>query len=278
VDYAVYHHVNVLALHHRWLVGGFVGYQDRVLSAARQFWRTRVPVSARSRINAFRRERREASWRRPRKLGELRRATPFPTWGADRGGSIPRFFIAEFLEQNAEDIRGRVLEVAGDRYIRQFGKGVSHADILDIRADNPRATFVADFADAPNVPANTFDCLVVTQILSWVYDLRAPFQTAHRLLVPGGVFLATTPGIARLAPIESQLFGEWWHFTSMAAKRVGEEVFGVGNVEVQAFGNVLAAAGTLYGLGRYDLSREELVLHDPGFEVIVAIRAVKPLR
>ena len=63
----------------------------------------------------------------------------------------------------------------------------------------------------------------------------------------------------------------------MAAKRVGEEVFGVGNVEVQAFGNVLAAAGTLYGLGRYDLSREELAFRDPAFEVIVAIRAVKPL-
>ena len=198
MDYAVYHHVSVLAPHHRWLVGGFVGYRDRVLSAARQFWRTQVPVSARSRINALRGKRRDASWRRSRKLGELRRATPFTTWGADRGGSIPRFYIAEFLQQHAEDIRGRVLEVACDRYIRQFGKGVTHADILDIRADNPRATFVADFADAPNVPANTFDCLVVTQILSWVYDLRAPFQTAHRLLVPGGVFLATTPGIARL--------------------------------------------------------------------------------
>jgi hypothetical protein len=54
-----------------------------------------------------------------------------------------------------------------------------------------------------------------------------------------------------------------------------EEVFGPGNVEVEAFGNVLAAAGSLYGLGAYDLSPEELAVRDPAFELVVAIRAVK---
>jgi len=200
---------------------------------------------------------------------------PFTTWGADRGGSIPRFYIAKFIEQHAVDIRGRALEVAGNRYIQQYGRDVREVDILDIREDNPEATFVADFADAPNVPDDTFDCLVVTQILSWIYDPRAPFRTAHRILVPGGVLLATTPGIARLAPIESELFGEWWHFTAMSAKRVAEEVFGAGNVEVQTFGNVLSAAASLFGLGQYDLTVDELEVHDPHFEVIVGIRAVK---
>lgn len=87
--------------------------------------------------------------------------------------------------------------------------------------------------------------------------------------------LATTPGIARLAPIESQLFGEWWHLTSMSAKRVTEEVFGAGNVEVQAYGNVLTAAAGLFGLGAYDLSPEEIAVRDSAFEVIVGIRAMK---
>ncbi len=246
-----------------------------VMSAARHVWRTYVPGVVRDKVNAVRARRRHAVWRTPRRLGSLKRTKPFTTWGADRGGSVPRFYIARFLEQHAADIRGRVLEVAGDNYARQFGTDVSRIDILDIRADNPNASFIADFGDAPNVPASTFDCLVVTQILSWIYDVRAPFRTAHRILAPGGVFLATTPGIARLAPIESQEFGEWWHFTAMSAKRVGEEIFGEGNVEVQTYGNVLAAAGSLFGLGQWDLTREELVVHDPDFEVIVAIRAVK---
>jgi SAM-dependent methyltransferase len=247
-----------------------------MVEAARDFWRTQVPDRIRDRVNSVRAARRQASWRRKKNFGDLQRTKPFTTWGADRGGSIPRYYIAKFLEQHASDIHGRVLEVAGDTYIRQFGEGVTQVDILDIVEDNPRATIVADFADAPNAPDDAFDCLVVTQILSWIYDVRAPFRTAQRILKPGGVFLATTPGIARLAPLEAERFGEWWHFTSAAAKRVGEEVFGEGNVQVQAFGNVLAAAGTLFGLGLYDVSTEDLDVHDPWFEVIVALRAVKP--
>jgi len=247
----------------------------RVGSATRHLWRTYVPEVVRGRVNALRAARRDAAWRKPRDLGDLRRITPFSTWGASRGGSIARVYMAQFLERHGNDIRGRALEIAGDEYIRRYGKGVTQVDILDVLPDNPNATIVADIADAPGVPANSFDCVLITQVLSWVYDVRAALGTAHRILRPGGVLLATTPGIARIAPVESELFGEWWHFTSMSAKRVTEEVFGPGNVEVESFGNVLAAAGSLYGLGAYDLSPEELAVRDPAFELVVAIRAVK---
>lgn len=247
----------------------------QVDSTAQRLWRTYVPAAIRGRVNAVRAARRDSAWRKSRDLGDLRRTTPFSTWGASRGGSIARVYIAEFLEQHAGDVRGRVLEIAGDEYIRRYGTGVTRVDVLDVLPDNPKATIVADIADAPEVPDNSFDCVLITQVLSWVYDVRAPLRTAHRILRRGGVLLATTPGIARIAPVESELFGEWWHFTSMSAKRVAEEAFGQGNVEVESFGNVLAAAASLYGLGTYDLSPRELAVRDPAFELVVAIRAVK---
>jgi SAM-dependent methyltransferase len=246
-----------------------------LVDTARQVWRRQVPAQVRDRVNVVRASRREAAWRKPRNLGDLRRTTPFSTWGKSRGGAIDRYYIDRFLEQHTADIRGRVLEIAGDEYIRKFGKGVERGEILDIKADNPKAAYVADFAEAPNVPDGEFDCVLVTQVLGWIYDFRAGIRTAHRILVPGGVALATNPGICRLAPIESKLFGEWWRFTSMSFKRAFEEVFGVGNVEVQAYGNVLSAAGFLFGLGPYDLSPEELDVRDPGFEVSIGVRAVK---
>jgi hypothetical protein len=226
-------------------------------------------------VNARRAARREAAWRRPRRLGELRRTTPFTTWGSDRGGPLDRVYIGQFIEQHAADVHGRVLEIAGDEYITRFGRGVNRADVLDVFPDNPKATIVADLADADAIPENTFDCLIVTQVLLLVKDIRAALATCHRILVPGGVLLATTPGITRIAPIESQTLGQWWHLTSMSAAGLAEDVFGTGNVEVQTYGNVLAAAGFLYGLGEWDVSREELGEHDPAFEVIIGIRAVK---
>jgi SAM-dependent methyltransferase len=246
-----------------------------VVETARHIWRHQVPTPVRSRINAARAARREGAWRKPRDLGELRRTTPFSTWGKSRGGAIDRYYIDRFLEQHTADIRGRVLEIAGDQYIRKFGTMVRQGEVLDIKTDNTEAAYIADFADAPNVPDDTFDCVLVTQVLGWIYDFRAGIRTAHRILVPGGVALATNPGICRIAPIESELFGEWWRFTSMSLQRSFEEVFGTGNVDVQAFGNVLSAAGFLFGLGPYDLSPEELDVRDPAFEVSIGVRAVK---
>jgi hypothetical protein len=242
---------------------------DRLVPATRRVWRNYVPRSIRDRVNRLRTVHREAVARKPKDLGDLRRTTPFTTWGAERGGSIPRAYIGEFLGQHEADIRGRVLEIASDRYARLSRVGVERVDILDVDESNEQATFIANFADAPQVPDNAFDCVIVTQVLSWIYDVRAGFRTAHR------VMLVTTPGIARQAPVEKELFGEWWHFTAMSAKRVAEEIFGEGNVQVQTYGNVLAAAGTLFGLGQDDVTPAELAVHDPAFEVVVAIRAMK---
>ena len=241
---------------------------------ARQLWR-RVPAPVREKVNQRRAARRDAAWRRPRDIGELRRTTPLTTWGSSRGGPLDRIYIGQFIGQHAADVRGRALEVAGDEYISRFGRNVLQTDILDVFESNSRATIIADLADGEGIPDDTFDCLVVTQVLLLVQDIAAALRTCHRILVPGGVLLATTPGISRIAPIESQTLGQWWHLTSMSAKALVEDAFGEGNVEVQTYGNVLAAAGFLYGLGAWDVSPEELAVHDPAFEVVIGIRAVK---
>ena len=41
------------------------------------------------------------------------------------GGSIPRAYIGEFLGGHEADIRGRVLEIASDRYASQFAADVN---------------------------------------------------------------------------------------------------------------------------------------------------------
>jgi SAM-dependent methyltransferase len=238
-------------------------------------WRSYVPESVRFKVGDLREARRARRWRRPRRLGELRRTTPFGTWGESRGGPIDRYYVDRYLEAHAADIRGRVLEVTGDEYATAFGTGVERVDILDIEDDNPRASFVADIANAPNVPDDAFDCVLVTQLLPFVWDVRGAFRTSHRVLRSGGVLLVTTPGICRIAPVEAELYGHWWNFTSMSAARLAAEQFGEENVEVTTYGNVLAAAAYLFGLGLHDLAPEELAHRDPAFQVTIGVRAVK---
>jgi SAM-dependent methyltransferase len=244
--------------------------------AALTGWRRFVPASARRRLRPLRSAVVERRRRRPPKLGDLRRVTPIdPNWGFERGTPIDRVYVEEFVASHAADIRGRVLEIAAPDYTTRFGREVEHVDILMATEGNPQATIVGDLTEAPQIPSDGFDCAIVTQTLQFVYDVRAALATLHRILAPGGVLLATVPGITKISPPEDEEYGEWWHFTARSARRLAEEAFGAGNVEARSYGNVLSAAGFLYGLAASDLKPEELGAHDRLYEVVVGVRAVK---
>ena len=63
---------------------------------------------------------------------------------------------------------------------------------------------------------------------------------------------------------------------SLSASRVFEEVFPPNRVSVQAYGNVLAAVAFLHGLAATELRHEELDYCDPDYDILIAVRAVKP--
>jgi SAM-dependent methyltransferase len=207
-------------------------------------------------------------------FGSFRRLTPISRrWGYDRGGSIARYYIEEFLHHYASDIRGRVLEIGDDFYIRTLGADrVIRRDILDINQDNPKATIIADLASADHIPSDTFDCIICTQTLHLIDDARAAIGTLHRILKPQGVVLATVAGLSQVRYCD---WGGYWCGGFMSARRMFAQVFTAANVQVRSYGNVLAAIAFLEGLGVTELRPEELNYHDPDFEVIISIRAVK---
>jgi SAM-dependent methyltransferase len=212
------------------------------------------------------------------RFGSLRRVKPIArNFGMGRGYIIDRYYIEGFLERHGADIRGRVLEIGSNDYTLRFGTQVTRSDVLHVQAGNPQATIVADLTREEDFPANTFDCLILTQTLQFIYDVRAAIRTAYKILRPGGVLLATVPGISQIARGDFNRWGEHWRFTSMSAARLFEEVFPAGCVEAEAHGNVLAAVGFLHGLVVEDVGSEKLDYHDPDYEVTITIRATKPL-
>jgi SAM-dependent methyltransferase len=239
-------------------------------------WRRFVPASVRRRLRPVRAAVVDRRRRRPPDLGDLRRVTPIdPNWGYERGTPIDRVYVERFIEQHRADIRGRVLEIAAPDYTSKFGSGVERSDILMATEGNPQATIVGDLAAAPHIPDDTFDCAIVTQTLQFIYDVRAALTTLHRILAPGGVLLATAPGLTKISRIEDEEFGEWWHYTGRSLRRLAEETFPGGTVEVETYGNVLSASGFLYGLAASDLKPAELDAHDRFYEVVIGLRAKK---
>jgi SAM-dependent methyltransferase len=211
------------------------------------------------------------------RFGNLRRVTPISRqFGLDRGQAIDRYYIETFLSRYAADIGGHVLEIGDDRYTRKFGaERVTRSDVLHLHPGNPNSTVVADLADAGHIPADSFDCIIFTQTLQFIYDLRGALNNLHRILKPGGRVLATLPGISQISRYDMDRWGDFWRFTSLSARRLFEESFSPGDITVQAYGNVLAAVALLEGLALEELKREELDQSDRDYELLISVRAVK---
>ncbi|RNI24544.1 glycosyltransferase [Rufibacter latericius] len=209
-------------------------------------------------------------------LGDLRRTAPLSReFGYDRGGPVDRYYIENFLKKEAPSISGRVLEIGDNEYTLHFGgKNVTKSDILHVNDKNPMATIIGDISDAPQIPDNSFDCIVLTQTLHLIYDFKAALATCHRILKPGGTLLLTVPYITS---IDKDEWGAiwYWAFTDRVLRRIMADSFPGGKVEVGSYGNVLSASAFLYGMGRPELSKAELDKYDPQYQVINTVKAVK---
>lgn len=210
-------------------------------------------------------------------FGDLRRVTPISRhFGYDRGLPVDRYYIENFLNRCSSDVKGRVLEIGDDSYTRQFGGDrVTQRDVLHVTEGNPIATFVGDLTHADQIPSDSFDCFVLTQTLHLVYDFRAALETIYRILKPGGVVLATVPGISHKSVDEWEEY--WcWSFTTASCQKLFAEFFPTDHVDVEAFGNVLATIAFLEGISFDELTKEELDYCDRSYELLITVRAVKP--
>lgn len=211
----------------------------------------------------------------PALLAHLARGRPVSyRWGYDRGRPVDRYYIERFLEEHRSDVTGRVLEVKSDDYARRFGEGVTDVDVLDIDSTNPKATIVADLATADTVPDESFDCVVLTQTLQYIFDVGAALRHVRRILRNGGVLLATVPSVTRMTTEIADL-RDYWRFTEDSCLELVRREFGDRAPLVRAYGNALTCTAFLAGLAVEELPQSRLDMHDPSFPLVVAVRAVK---
>ena len=217
----------------------------------------------------------------PRKInfGDLRRLTPISEkFSVERGAPLDRYYIEKFLTSNEKYIQGRVLEIGDNNSTRKHGGArVSKSDVLHVEAGNPEATIVADITKADDIPSNTFDCIILTHTLQMIYDQRSAINHLYRILKPGGVLLVSTHGMSKIGRRkERDPWCVYWRMTVDSAEKLFGEFFPSRLVNVQGYGNVLAATAFLYGLAAEELDKKELDYYDPDYQVLVTIQAIKP--
>jgi hypothetical protein len=203
--------------------------------------------------------------------GNLRRLRPFSDrYGYDRGTPIDRYYIERFLREHTGRIQGNVLEVKDASYTRRFGAKV-RPFVVDIDRGNPEADLHVDLNVPGSLPAEFFNCVILTQVLQFLSPETA-LANLWASIAPGGALLVTVPSMDRLDPHDHTI--DFWRWTpnGLAELLRRAEIWGF----VSGYGNVLACASALWGLSVEDLSVEELDFVDPRFPLVACAYAEKP--
>jgi SAM-dependent methyltransferase len=213
----------------------------------------------------------------PVNVQDLTRSFPISAiFGVDRGTPVDRYYIENFFRKKAHLIGGRVLEVGDSRYSKKFSGGKAESfDVLHLVPDTKAATVIGDLTDTATLPADSFDCFICAQTFQYTFEIRKAVEGAHYLLKPDGVLLATVPGISQISRYDAERYGEYWRFTTDSLKKLFEPVF-AGGLEIESFGNVMAATALLQGVALEDLPDLSLLdVQDPDYQVLLTIQARK---
>jgi len=210
-------------------------------------------------------------------LGDLRRLTPVSRrFGFDRGTPVDRYYIGRFFSQRSQLIRGRVLEIGDRGYTERYGADrVSCSDVLNVRADVPGTTIVADLTHGDGIADCSFDCIVLTQTLQFIFDVPSAIRTLYRILKPGGTLLLTVPGTISQLEIARRGSVWYWGFTRPSIERLFREGFGPHDLEIAEYGNVLASIAFLEGLASEELHAAELDFRDPLYPLLICVRVTR---
>ena len=214
----------------------------------------------------------------PVNLQDLTRTSPVSSnFGWDRGTPIDRYYIENFFRKNGNLIRGQVLEVGDSSYSRKFSEGnvdsfnaLQHAALGD-----GAATIVGDLTDTATLPESAFDCFICAQTFQYTFEIRKAVEGACYLLKPGGVLLATVPGISQISRQDADMYGEFWRFTTDSINKLFQPVFGE-ELEITSYGNVLSSTAFLQGMALEELPDHSLLdKADRDYPMIITIVARK---
>lgn len=206
----------------------------------------------------------------------LRSVSPISAkYGFDRGKPVDRYFIEKFLLKNADHIRGVCLEVKDNEYTKRYGGGaVERIDILDINMANNKANIFGDLRSLQTIHNNTYDCIILTQVLQYIDNCEAAIDECYRILKPDGHLLVTLPSMGRI-DLASGVEGDFWRFTTASARYLFAKHFPHSNLMIQSWGNVLAGVAFWIGLSWEDMRHRNLEYYDPAFPLIISVSAIK---
>lgn len=201
-----------------------------------------------------------------------------PQMGCDRGTPIDRFYIERFLKKYRYYITGNVMEIGDNSYTTKFGKNKINSMIFtaDKEYKNDFAkVIIGDLQSGKGCIAESVDCFILTQTLSFIYDIDSAVQNIIQMLKPGGKALITVGGISMLSNYDYERWGHYWGFTEKSLRKLFESSKGNIEIETEVYGNPKVAAAFIYGLTVEDIGEDSFKKNDTLVQLIISAVVTK---
>lgn len=196
-------------------------------------------------------------------------------FGSERGKPVDRFYIEEFLEKNKECVCGSVMEFGDDTYSKMYGGDrILHQYIAHVNRSDTCYTKI-DLGTGEGVIDELADCIICTQVLQYVPNLKSAFSNIYRMLKPNGVALISVPGIKSISLQDDDNWGDRWSFTVRSVKELCMTIVDQESFSVESFGNVKVTIAYLYGLCVEDLKIEDFDYLDTQYPFLICAKIKK---
>lgn len=188
----------------------------------------------------------------------------------DRGSSIARYYIEQFIKENSSYISGTVMEIGDRDYTTRYGKDVKNSYVLHKEEGDGEYNICGDFETGNNIPEASMDCIILTQTLNFIYNTRSAVQNVIRCLKPNGVALVTVSGISQISRFDMDRWGHYWQFTDQSLYQLFSDVEEVESVSVSTYGNAKSCTAFLYGAGADEIDDRDIRIRDRDYQLIVS--------
>lgn len=193
-------------------------------------------------------------------------------YGASRGGrSVARYYIEKFVAECKDYIKGTVMEIGDARYSVWGGGKVDDLIILSLDDEKKEHYMKGNLETGEGLREDSVDCLILTNVLSSLFDVYAAVQNIGKILKKGGHAIITVPGIASLYRVQYETYGQFWRYTPSGIIRLLECYIPGARLSVKQYGNVKTSAAFLYGLTVEDLTQEDLDYHDSCYPMVIGV-------
>jgi SAM-dependent methyltransferase len=199
-------------------------------------------------------------------FGDLRRTGPLcPDFGYSRGTPIDRFYLAKFVDEIRNEVVGQTLDIGGRRQNRDhyaFYKTTEY-HAMDVTAD-PDVDFVADAHEGGTHATESFDSILLFNVLEHCEEPWVVLTNVFRWLRPGGKVFCAVPNAQRIHRSPK----DYWRFMPDGCISLFRNFC---DLRIKTYGNALTVSASFDGIASQELQEHELMALNSDYPVITCV-------